>query len=47
MGSTGRIVRAVSKAEDQQDVENSVQKFQVKLLPEGGQSTMDVLRQVM
>lgn len=42
-----KIVRAVPKAETQQDVKSSVQKFRVKLLPESGsQSTMDVLCQV-
>lgn len=42
-----KIVRAVPKAETQQDVKSGVQKFRVKLLAEsGGQSTMDVLCQV-
>lgn len=42
-----KIVKAVPKAETQQDVKSGVQKFRVKLLPEsGGQSTMDVLCQV-
>ncbi|RZS03469.1 hypothetical protein BHM03_00033650 [Ensete ventricosum] len=46
-GSSGKIVRAVPKVETQQDVKHGVQKFRVKLLPEGGgQSTMDVLCQV-
>ncbi|KAF8410405.1 hypothetical protein HHK36_002934 [Tetracentron sinense] len=46
MGSS-KIVRAVPKAETQQDVKSGVQKFRVKLLPEGGsQSTMDVLCQI-
>ena len=41
------IVRAVPKAETQQDVKSGVQKFRVKLLPESlGQNTMDVLCQV-
>ncbi|XP_058090788.1 protein FREE1-like isoform X2 [Magnolia sinica] len=44
---SGKIVRAVPKAETQQDVKNGVQKFRVKLLPESsGQSTMDVLCQI-
>ena len=42
-----KIVRAVPKAETQQDVKSGVQKFRVKLLPESlGQNTMDVLCQV-
>ncbi|XP_074586853.1 protein FREE1-like [Curcuma longa] len=46
-GSLGKIARAVPKADTNQDVKNGVQKFRVKLLPEGGgQSTMDVLCQV-
>ncbi|XP_009414441.2 protein FREE1 [Musa acuminata AAA Group] len=46
-GSSGKIVRAVPKVETQQDVKHGVQKFRVKLLPEGGgQSTMDVLCQI-
>ncbi|XXG86243.1 hypothetical protein AAC387_Pa11g1175 [Persea americana] len=44
---SGKIVKAVPKAETQQDVKGGVQKFRVKLLPEGGgQSTMDVLCQI-
>ncbi|XP_044511739.1 protein FREE1-like [Mangifera indica] len=44
---SSKIVRAVPKAESQQDVKSGVQKFRVKLLPEsGGQSTMDVLCQI-
>ncbi|KAJ0026350.1 hypothetical protein Pint_09341 [Pistacia integerrima] len=44
---SSKIVRAVPKAETQQDVKSGVQKFRVKLLPEsGGQSTMDVLCQI-
>lgn len=44
---SGRIVRAAPKPEAQQDVKNGVQKFRVKLLPEGaGQTPMDVLCQV-
>lgn len=44
---SAKIVRAVPKVEAQQDVKSGVQKFRVKLLPEGGgQSTMDVLCQV-
>nr|CAD1821317.1 unnamed protein product [Ananas comosus var. bracteatus] len=46
-GSPAKIVRAVPKADTQQDVKSGVQKFRVKLLAEGsGQSTMDVLCQV-
>ncbi|GKU90136.1 hypothetical protein SLEP1_g4176 [Rubroshorea leprosula] len=42
-----KIVRAVPKADTQQDVKSGVQKFRVKLLPEsGGQGTMDVLCQI-
>lgn len=45
--ASSKIVRAVPKAETQQDVKSGVQKFRVKLLPEsGGQGTMDVLCQV-
>ncbi|KAK3423749.1 hypothetical protein EUGRSUZ_H00950 [Eucalyptus grandis] len=45
--SSPKIVRAVPKAETQQDVKSGVQKFRVKLLPESGsQSTMDVLCQI-
>ncbi|CAA6655996.1 unnamed protein product [Spirodela intermedia] len=49
--STGKeqvkVVKAVPKVESQQDVKNGVQKFRVKLLPEGsGQSSMDVLCQI-
>ena len=45
--NSSKIVRAVPKAETQQDVKNGVQKFWVKLLPESlGQNTMDVLCQV-
>uniref|UniRef100_A0A5B7CF94 FYVE-type domain-containing protein n=1 Tax=Davidia involucrata TaxID=16924 RepID=A0A5B7CF94_DAVIN len=45
-GST-KIVRAVPKADTQQDVKSGVQKFRVKLLPESGnQSTVDVLCQI-
>lgn len=44
---SAKIVRAVPKAETQQDVKSGVQKFRVKLLSEGGgQSSMDVLCQV-
>ncbi|KAL5144372.1 Protein FREE1 [Glycine soja] len=44
----GKIVKAVPKADTQQDVKGGgVQKFRVKLLAEsGGQSTMDVLCQI-
>ncbi|PKA66369.1 1-phosphatidylinositol-3-phosphate 5-kinase FAB1B [Apostasia shenzhenica] len=46
-GSAGKIVRAVPKAEVQQDVKNGVQKFRVKLLPEGTSvNTIDVLCQI-
>ncbi|XP_058098949.1 protein FREE1-like [Magnolia sinica] len=42
-----KIVRAVPKVETQQDAKSGVQKFRVKLLPEGaGQTTMDVLCQI-
>lgn len=42
-----KVVRAVPKADAQQDAKSGVQKFRVKLLAEsGGQSTMDVLCQV-
>ncbi|XP_010266837.1 PREDICTED: protein FREE1-like [Nelumbo nucifera] len=42
-----KIVRAVPKAETQQDVKNGVLKFRVKLLPEGGSpGTTDVLCQI-
>lgn len=44
---SAKIVRAVPKAETQQDVKSGVQKFRVKLLSEGGgQSSMDVLCQI-
>ncbi|XP_065880936.1 protein FREE1 [Euphorbia lathyris] len=47
VSGSGKIVRAVPKAETQQDVKSGVQKFRVKLLAEsGGQSTMDVLCQI-
>lgn len=42
-----KIVRAVPKMDNQQDVKNGVQKFRVKLLPEGASlTTTDVLCQV-
>ncbi|XP_073141212.1 protein FREE1-like [Henckelia pumila] len=42
-----KVVRAVPKADAQQDAKSGVQKFRVKLLAESvGQSTMDVLCQV-
>lgn len=45
--SLGKVVRAVPKADTQQDVKSGVQKFRVKLLAETfGQSTMDVLCQI-
>ncbi|KAF2310143.1 hypothetical protein GH714_006737 [Hevea brasiliensis] len=44
---SSKIVRAVPKADSQQDVKSGVQKFRVKLLAEsGGQGTMDVLCQI-
>ncbi|XP_043708887.1 protein FREE1-like [Telopea speciosissima] len=44
---SAKIVRAVPKAETQQDVKNGVLKYRVKLLPEGSsQGTMDVLCQI-
>ncbi|CAK9178398.1 unnamed protein product [Ilex paraguariensis] len=46
-GSTTKIVRAVPKTDAQQDVKSGIQKFRVKLLPDGGNhSTMDVLCQI-
>ncbi|GAB4852556.1 hypothetical protein Ancab_016769 [Ancistrocladus abbreviatus] len=45
--SSLKVVKAVPKADTQTDVKSGVQKFRVKLLPEGGgQSVMDVLCQV-
>lgn len=45
--SSPKIVRAVPKVEDSEDVQSGVQKFRVKLLSEGyGQTDMDVLCQV-
>lgn len=45
--SSSKIVRAVPKADAQEDTKSGVLKFRVKLLAEsGGQSTMDVLCQV-
>ncbi|KAL6493020.1 Protein free1 [Orobanche gracilis] len=42
-----KVVRAVPKADTQQDARSGVQKFRVKLLAESvGQSTMDVLCQI-
>lgn len=47
VGSAGKIVRAVPKAEPQLDVKSGVQKFRVKLLPEGTSvTTTDVLCQI-
>ncbi|XP_059638071.1 protein FREE1 [Cornus florida] len=41
------IVRAIPKADTQQDVKGGVQKYRVKLLPDGGsQGTTDVLCQI-
>ncbi|KAG0497773.1 hypothetical protein HPP92_002177 [Vanilla planifolia] len=46
-GSPAKIVRAVPKAETLQDVKNGVQKFRVKLLPDGATlNTLDVLCQI-
>ena len=42
-----KVVRAVPKAETSEDVRGGVQKFRVKLLPEGAGSPMDVLCQVL
>ncbi|KAJ1692605.1 hypothetical protein LUZ63_009303 [Rhynchospora breviuscula] len=42
----GKIVKAVPKMDAQPDVKSGVQKFRVKLLPEGAGSNMDVLCQV-
>jgi hypothetical protein len=42
-----KVVRAVPKAETTEDVSGGVQKFRVKLLPEGAGSPMDVLCQVV
>lgn len=45
--SSPKIVRAVPKVEESEDVKSGVQKFRVKLLSEGyGQTDMDVLCQV-
>ncbi|KAH6755924.1 RING/FYVE/PHD zinc finger superfamily protein [Perilla frutescens var. hirtella] len=45
--SSPKIVKAVPKVEDSEDVKSGVQKFRVKLLSEGyGQPDMDVLCQV-
>ncbi|KAL8476532.1 hypothetical protein ACS0TY_029000 [Phlomoides rotata] len=42
-----KIVKAVPKAEDSEDVKSGVQKFRIKLLSEGfGQNDMDVLCQI-
>jgi hypothetical protein len=41
-----KVVRAVPKAETSEDVSGGVQKFRVKLLPEGADSPMDVMCQV-
>ncbi|KAF0902148.1 hypothetical protein E2562_014401 [Oryza meyeriana var. granulata] len=41
-----KVVRAVPKVETSDDVGSGVQKFRVKLLPEGAGSPMDVLCQV-
>lgn len=45
--SSGKIIRAVPKAENQNDMQNGVPKFRVKLLPEGASvNTIDVLCQI-
>ncbi|XAR73748.1 hypothetical protein NMG60_11007820 [Bertholletia excelsa] len=44
--SSGKVVKAIPKAETQQDAGSGVQKYRVKLLPEGAGSDMDVLCQV-
>ncbi|XVF35932.1 hypothetical protein REPUB_Repub19eG0014400 [Reevesia pubescens] len=45
--ASGKIARAVPKAETQQDVKSGVQKFRVKLLSEGGgYGPMDILCQI-
>ncbi|XVE69697.1 hypothetical protein DITRI_Ditri10aG0011800 [Diplodiscus trichospermus] len=45
--ASGKIVRAVPKAETQQDAQSGVQKFRVKLLSEGGgYGPMDILCQI-
>ncbi|CAN6481209.1 unnamed protein product [Victoria cruziana] len=45
--SSVKVTRAVPKAETQPDAKSGVQKFRVKLLPEGAsQGTMDVLCQI-
>ncbi|ERN02319.1 hypothetical protein AMTR_s00084p00172980 [Amborella trichopoda] len=47
LGASMKITKAVPKVDTQQDVKNGVQKFRVKLLPEGAsQSAMDVLCQI-
>jgi hypothetical protein len=46
-GTGTRIVKAVPKTDAKDDVKNGVQKFRVKLLPEGAGSPMDVLCQVL
>uniref|UniRef100_J3MHR0 FYVE-type domain-containing protein n=1 Tax=Oryza brachyantha TaxID=4533 RepID=J3MHR0_ORYBR len=45
-GGGGGVVRAVPKVETSDDIGSGVQKFRVKLLPEGAGSPMDVLCQV-
>lgn len=46
-GTGTKIVKAVPKTDAKDDVKNGVQKFRVKLLPEGAGSPMDVLCQVL
>lgn len=47
VGSAGRIIRAVPKADAQPDIKNGVSKFRVKLLPEGASvNTIEVLCQI-
>ncbi|KAL6656821.1 hypothetical protein ACP70R_004601 [Stipagrostis hirtigluma subsp. patula] len=45
-GSFGKIVRAVPKAETNEDASGGAQKFRVKLLPEGAGNPTDVLCQI-
>lgn len=44
---SSKIVRTVPKGETHQDMKNAVQKFRVKLLPEGGsQGTINIFCQI-
>lgn len=46
-GKTHKVVKAIPKADSEQDVKSGVQKFRVKVLSEGyGQSDLDVLCQI-